>query len=150
MKISNINNMAIEQLPRNEADDSAAHLSNEKVFKSQLSNETKTAYMQHIETLVSDIEKQGQKLAKRADMADLQKYREMITQLINETVSNGFVFQKEGKITSSGRSKIFASIRTINEKLDQMTQKVLKQEENNINLLDEVDDIRGLLVDMYF
>jgi uncharacterized protein YaaR (DUF327 family) len=70
--------------------------------------------------------------------------------LLNETVSNGFVFEKEGKLGVNGRSKIFATIKKINDKLDEMTQQLLEDEKKNINLLDDIDDIRGLLVDMYF
>ncbi len=105
--------------------------------------------MRQIEGLVRTIEEQGKRIKERADMSELQKYRENITKLINETVSNGFAFHKEGKLGPNGRSKIFAMIKTVNEKLDSLTKKILSEEKDNISLLDEVDDIRGLLVDMY-
>ena len=37
----------------------------------------------------------------------------------------------------------------VNEKLDMLTKKVLEKEKENIDLLNDIDDIRGLLVDMY-
>lgn len=123
--------------------------SKELIFRSKLTTEKESAYIRRIEGLIGDIEEQGKKLAERADMAEMQKYRELITGLVNETVSNGYAFAKEGKIGVNGRSKIFAMIRTVNEKLDSMTKKILEEEKDNINLLDDVDDIRGLLVDMY-
>jgi uncharacterized protein YaaR (DUF327 family) len=119
-------------------------------FKRHLSNESEQVYTEHIKSLISDIEKQGTILCRRADMGELQKYREMITCLMNETVSNGFAFHKEGRIGFNGRNKVFATVRRINEKLDEMTQKILNTEKTNLNLLNDVDDIRGLLVDMYF
>ena len=119
-------------------------------FKRHLTNESEHAYTEHIKSLIVDIEKQGTILCRRADMGELQKYREMVTQLMNETVSNGFAFHKEGKIGINGRNKVFVTIRKINEKLDGLTQKILNEEKNNLNILNDVDDIRGLLVDMYF
>ncbi len=149
MKIQNINNMPVESVTKAEVEESAFSHDSERLFRSKLTAESETAYTRHIEELVGSIEKQGKKLAERADIGELQKYREMIAKLVNETVSNGFAFHKEGKMGPNGRSKIFAMIKTVNEKLDQITQKVLSEEKDNISLLDEVDDIRGLLVDMY-
>lgn len=150
MKIRNVNNTAIEHLTRSESSETQGLKSSDLVFKSQLSNEKQAIYMEHIQGLISEIERQGEKLGKKADMSELQKYREMITKLINETVSNGFVFEKEGRMGANGRSKIFATIKQINDKLDEMTKKLLESEKENINFLDDIDDIRGLLVDMYF
>ena len=141
--------MAMESLHRMETDEEVTEQGKELIFRSKLTTETEQVYLKRIEGLVQDIERQGAKLAERADMAEMQKYREMITSLLNETVSNGFAFSKEGKIGVNGRSKIFAMIKTVNDKLDSMTKKILSEEKDNINLLDDVDDIRGLLVDMF-
>ncbi len=149
MKIQNINAVPMEALSRNELEEVADLAGGERVFRSRLNSESKSAYLRHVEELIGDIEKQGKKLGERADMAEMQKYRGMITQLLNETVSNGFAFQKEGTIGTNGRNRMFAMIKTVNEKLDGMTKKVLENEKDNINLLDDIDDIRGLLVDMY-
>ena len=105
--------------------------------------------MRRIEGLMADITRQGEVVAKRADMGELQKYRAMVTSLINETVSNGFAFKKSGGMNSRGRSKVFAMIQQVNEKLDNMTKKILEEQKDNLDLLNDVDDIRGLLVDMY-
>lgn len=150
MKIGNINAAAMEHIAKTEVNEADGMRNSELVFKRQLTNETKSAYMNHIEELVRDIEEQGVRLGKKADMAEMQKYREMITKLLNETVSNGFAFEKEGKMGFNGRSKIFVVIKNINTKIDEMTKKVLEDEKDNLNLLNDIDDIRGLLVDMYF
>lgn len=149
MKINNINSVAIDQIAKNEIADPEILQSTELVFRSQLSKEKNASYLEHVKDLIVQIEAQGERLGKKADMGEMQKYREMITKLLNETVSNGFAFEKEGKLGMNGRSKIFATIKRINKKLDDMTQKLLEDQQKNINLLDDIDDIRGLLVDMY-
>lgn len=148
IKVNHVNTMTPGTAPRIETEETSTG-SKELLFRSKLTTEKESTYLKRIEALIGDVERQGRKLTERADMAEMQKYREMITSLINETVSNGFAFAKEGKIGINGRSKIFAMIRTVNEKLDSMTKKILSEEKDNINLLDDVDDIRGLLVDMY-
>lgn len=148
MKIQNINAAQIEHFPRNEIEISQ-NTDIELEFRRSLTNETEAVYMRRIEGLMADITRQGEVVAKRADMGELQKYRAMVTSLINETVSNGFAFKKSGGMNSRGRSKVFAMIQQVNEKLDNMTKKILEEQKDNLDLLNDVDDIRGLLVDMY-
>ena len=148
MKIQNINAAQIEHFPRNEIKISQ-NTDIELEFRRSLTNETEAVYMRRIEGLMADITRQGEVVAKRADMGELQKYRAMVTSLINETVSNGFAFKKSGGMNSRGRSKVFAMIQQVNEKLDNMTKKILEEQKDNLDLLNDVDDIRGLLVDMY-
>ena len=148
MKIQNINAAQIEHFPRNEIEISQ-NTDIELEFRRSLTNETEAVYMRRIEGLMADITRQGEVVAKRADMGELQKYRAMVTSLINETVSNGFAFKKFGGMNSRGRSKVFAMIQQVNEKLDNMTKKILEEQKDNLDLLNDVDDIRGLLVDMY-
>lgn len=148
MKIQNVNTLQMDHVLRNEVE-IIPNESEEIIFQRSLSKEKESVYMQRIYQLVGDITKQGEIVAKKADMGELQKYRGMVTALINETVSNGFAFKKSGGMNSRGRSKVFAVVKKINDKLDEMTKKVLQEQKDNINLLDDVDDIRGLLVDMY-
>ncbi len=118
-------------------------------FERRLSQETGAAYERQIRSLIEDIGQQGAVLCRRADMGEMLKYRGMISHLINETVSNGYAFSKEEKFGTNGKSRVFAVIRKVNERLDEMTQKILEKETQNLDLLNDVDDIRGLLVDLY-
>ncbi len=148
MKIQQVGRMKSDRLARTGVEPTTTD-SNEVLFRRSMTNETNNAYLKHIESLIGNISEQGLVVAKRADMKELQKYRMMVTELINETVSNGFAFSKSANMSTRGRAKVFATIKTVNEKMDEMTKKLLNEETENINLLDDVDDIRGLLVDMY-
>jgi len=106
------------------------------------------AHMKRINDLVQRITEQGALVAKRADIKELQRYREMISELINETVSNSYAFSKGGTFDARGRHKVFALVKKVNEKLDELTQEVLKNESDNLTLLDMLDGINGLLLDM--
>lgn len=150
MKVKSVSPVALDRVSKSSIEESFDGGGKVLQFRRHLSNESENAYTEHIKSLITEIEKQGSILSRRADMGEMQKYREMITCLMNETVSNGFVFNKEGRIGINGRNKVFVTIRKINEKLDEMTRKILDDEKTNLNLLNDVDDIRGLLVDMYY
>ncbi len=47
------------------------------------------------------------------------------------------------------KQKVFITVEKINEKLEQLTKFILEKQNKNINLLATLDEIRGLLVDLY-
>jgi uncharacterized protein YaaR (DUF327 family) len=118
-------------------------------FHRQLTTLSDEQYSRHIGDLVGAITKQGELLGKRADITELQRYREMITELVNETVSNSYAFSKNNAFDARGRHRVYAMIKKVNLNLDQLTSEVLKEQKDNLAVLDLVDDIRGLLVDIY-
>lgn len=149
--------MKIEQIRQNPAE-SPARLpqgpavrseSGQVSFTQQLTQLSDAQFEAKYTELVGSIIKQGEIVTKRADMREFVRYREMIRQLLNETVSNGFAFRKFRKYDARGRSKTFALIEKINARLEEVMNELLKGEADHISLLRSIDDIRGLLVDLF-
>lgn len=118
-------------------------------FQRHMRDAHSSEYEEYIEELKNKVQKQGDLLSKRVDMADFQKYRELITQLFQEVASNSYQFCKSDKFDQRGRHKVFTVIRNVNQKLDEIAKMILKEESDNIELLNAVDDVRGMLVDMF-
>lgn len=128
------------------------HIDDEQMsllFKRQLTSLSQDEHTAKISKMISAIQEQGERVTKRADIGEMQKYRSMITELMNETVSNSYAFDKSGTLDARGRHRVFALIKRVNTRLDEMTEEVLKEQSDTIALVDAVDDIRGLLVDMF-
>ena len=117
-------------------------------FAQALTQMNEAHYQAYFEGLVADVIKQGELLSKRADIREFIRYREMIRALVNEAVSNGFAFHKFRKYDARGRAKTFALIEKINAKLEEIMNGLLEGEANHIQMLRNIDDIRGLLVDL--
>lgn len=98
--------------------------------------------------MVEDISRQGELVAKRADVAEFVRYRELIKRLLDEVVSNGYNFSKKRMFDSRGRSRTFSIVQKVNTRLEEMMQMVLEEEADHITLLQAVNDIRGMLVDI--
>ncbi|MCE5236828.1 MAG: YaaR family protein [Clostridiaceae bacterium] len=118
-------------------------------FEHSMQDRSRADYEQYIGELKEKIYKQGEMVAKRADLSEYQKYRELISELISETISNSYAFCKLSQFDARGRHKVYAVIRKVNKRLDDMAAEVLKNESDRIKLLDIADDIRGLIVDMF-
>lgn len=148
MKIQKVNTPFVESSALVAKDGTEAMAANEVSFRAKLTDLQGSQYEKYIENLAGDIVKQGEIVAKHADLREFHKYRELIRRLVDETASNAFSFSKFRKFDGRGRNKTFAIIKRINEKLDEMTQELLKNETDHIALLRSVDDIRGMLLDM--
>ncbi len=149
--------MKIEQFRQGAAENAArpvqgqtVHASTDTVsFAQHITELTEANFQAQYAELVGAIIKQGELVVKRADMREFVRYREMIRQLLNETVSNGFAFRKFRKYDARGRAKTFALIEKINARLEEAMNGLLANEADHIQLLRSIDDIRGLLVDLF-
>jgi uncharacterized protein YaaR (DUF327 family) len=118
-------------------------------FLRHMSTMQDAEYQEYIHDLSDRITRQGERLGEKVDIAEFQKYRELISELFNETASNSYLFCKSDKFDSRGRHKVFTVIRKVNQRLDEIAEMILKNEADNLSMLDAVDDIRGMLVDMF-
>ncbi len=148
MKVSDVN-LSLREIQPHPAAERAGPAPEQLAFHRHMTTLNEEGYRRHIEDLVGAITRQGELLGKRADIKELQKYREMITELVNETVSNSYAFTKSNAFDARGRHRVYAMIKKINVHLDDIAEEVLKEQADNLKVLDLVDDIRGLLVDMY-
>ncbi len=118
-------------------------------FRRELTTLGQEQYDAHIQSLIAAIAEQAETLKRRADMAEFARYREMIQGLINETVNNAFAFHRQGSFDARGRHRVFAVVRRINARLDDMAQEFLRGQAEQLRVLDAIDDIRGLLLDLF-
>ncbi len=149
MKIRDINQATSASQKNIVGDGHKAGIESFKTFRRELTELSRENHQKYITFLIEDINIQGDKISKKADLAEIQKYRELISKLIKENVNNAFAFEKNNKFDARGRNKSFAIIKNINKKLDELTAQVIEQESENIKIADLVDDIRGLLVDLF-
>lgn len=99
--------------------------------------------------LLEEIDKQGERLSKNIDIKELMKYKKLISSFLNQCVSGSIKFSKDNLLDRRGRHRVFAIIRQVNDKLELLTKDLLSEEKENIDILKSIDDIRGLLLDLY-
>ncbi len=104
--------------------------------------------MQRLHQMMDDISVQGKKLADHMDIKDMKKYRSMITDFINEVVTNSHEFSRENFLDRRGRHRVYGIVKLVNKKVDDLAQELLKKEKDHIAILDKTDEIQGLLLDI--
>ncbi|NLW26266.1 YaaR family protein [Acetivibrio saccincola] len=121
----------------------------ETSFKNHLKEMDKLSFEERIKHLVNKIEEQGEKLSKKIDLRELKIYKRLIADFLDEVVSNSHKFTKDSTLDRRGRYKVYATVKKINKELDELTQEVLKEEKDNIAVLKKIEDIRGLVLDLF-
>lgn len=106
------------------------------------------ALAQRLSGLIGDITVQGKKIADHMDIGDVRKYRELISEFINEVVTNSHQFSRENFLDRRGRHRVYGIVKLVNQDLDDLAQELLKSEKDHIKILDKTDEIRGLLLDI--
>lgn len=99
--------------------------------------------------MMEEITRQGDKLAKHRDIKDMKRYRALIKDFMNEIVNRSHAFARENFLDRKGRHRVYGIIRLIDQNLDELAQELVKDEKDNIAILNKIGEIRGLLLDIF-
>ncbi len=99
--------------------------------------------------MMEEITMQGKKVGKRMDIREMKKYRMLIKDFMNEIVTHSHEFSRENYLDRRGRHRVYGIIRRVDELLDELAQELVKDEQDNIAILNKIDEIRGLLLDVF-
>ncbi len=119
-------------------------------FKFMLASHIGEAELQEkLSFLMEEITEEGKKLAKRRDVKDMRHYRGLIKEFLNEVVTHSHAFSRENFLDRRGRHRVYGIIRLVDENLDQLAQELMKDEKDNLAILNKIGEIRGLLLDIF-
>lgn len=119
-------------------------------FKFMLASHVQEAELQErLNTLMKEITVQGERLYKRRDVKDMKHYRGLIKEFLNEVVTHSHAFSRENFLDRRGRHRVYGIIRLVDENLDQLAQELMKDEKDNLAILNKIGEIRGLLLDIF-
>lgn len=99
--------------------------------------------------MIEEITRQGDKLAKHRDIKDMKRYRALIKDFMNEIVNRSHSFSRENFLDRRGRHRVYGIIRLIDRNLDELARELVKEEQDNLAILNMIGEIRGLLLDIF-
>ena len=101
-----------------------------------------------INNMLKDINVQGRLIAKHMDIREMKKYRGLIKDFLNEIVNRSHKFSRENFLDRRGRHRVYGIVRLVDEKLDELAQALVEDEKNQIDILNKIGEIEGLLLDI--
>lgn len=119
-------------------------------FKFVLSSNVEEAELQQrLMGMMEEITMQGDRLKKKMDIRDMKHYRSLVKGFMNEVVNRSHEFSRENFLDRRGRHRVYGIIRRVDEALDELAQELVKEEQDVMAILSRVDEIRGLLLDIF-
>ena len=139
-------NQVSQPLP---AEGTKAPQETDSTFKFTLASHIEEAGLQErLTSMMEEITRQGDRLAKRRDVRDMKHYRGLIKSFLNEVVTRSHSFSRENFLDRRGRHRVYGIIRLVDENLDQLAQELMKDEQDHLAISSKIGEIRGLLLDI--
>ncbi|MFC4620343.1 YaaR family protein [Camelliibacillus cellulosilyticus] len=117
-------------------------------FRHFVQSQSQKAEAAVIEALFAEIDEQGKRLSRSQTVRDMQIYKRLIRQYLQKAVSYGLSL-KQSREWQFAQGQVQTLVKTIDERLAEMTELLLQKGQSSIAILDAVDEIKGLLINLY-
>ncbi|MCO5385628.1 YaaR family protein [Desulfosporosinus sp.] len=102
-----------------------------------------------LQTFLERLGVQGKKLAQSLSIGDLKDFREMVKSFLRSTFGQSRKMQEDTSWDFQGRPKVMAHIGKIDHALDELGKQLLDEQAKPLEILTKIDEIRGLIVDLF-
>ncbi|MEW9080653.1 YaaR family protein [Terrisporobacter glycolicus] len=101
---------------------------------------------EEIESYIKEIKSIGEKVVANQNYSDVVNYKKAIKSYLKSVVDYMYSLNQD---SSFWDGNYFKTVKIVDEKLEGITKELLYDQKDNINLATKIDEINGLLVDMY-
>lgn len=118
-------------------------------FNEQLQRVHNEIVQQELENLFTDVNRQGNLLGETLNIRDLKKYKSLVQKFLDSAVNKMYRMKEQHGWDRRGRHKIYSMVETVNKELEELTRMLLSEQKDKLEILAKIDEIRGMLVDIY-
>ncbi|MFD1204510.1 MULTISPECIES: YaaR family protein [Sporosarcina] len=104
---------------------------------------------EQITRLLGDISTAGDRLARSRNLRDMAKFKMLVRRFLQEAVESGMSLKQSHTWNQYGEGRRLKIVQTIDEKLIELAEALLNEEQTSIDLLDKIGEIKGLLINLY-
>ncbi|WP_406542141.1 YaaR family protein [Clostridium ljungdahlii] len=122
------------------------NISVKKDFSQSFNSQMEKKSEQELKNMFDSIKKKGNRLAITKCYSDVRFYKKMIKEYLESVLSYMYSVKKD---ISFWQTQYFITVDTIDSKLEDLTNMLMSEQKDNLNVAATIDDISGLLVDIY-
>lgn len=115
----------------------------------QIMSQTRKLQGQELQVFLNRLEKKGQQLAESFSLRDLSDFKDMVKSFLRSTFGQSRRVSEESFWDFQGRPKVLSRINDIDKALEDLGQKVLDTQAKPLEILSQIDEIRGLIIDLF-
>jgi uncharacterized protein YaaR (DUF327 family) len=120
-----------------------------KHFEEHLSSAQDVSLRKSLDEELLTINEQGKRLCDDMSIGQLKKYREMVAGFLKKCLEGGLCCKRETMSSQYGRTKVLTVVKKVDEKLLHLADAIISGNSDAMRVLSLVDEIRGLLFDLY-
>ena len=95
---------------------------------------------------LEEIKKKGNRLSITKCYSDVKEYKRMIQEYLKEVL---VYMCSVNKAISFWQTQYYITVDTIDDKLKELTELLLKEEKENLRVASTIEEIQGLIIDIY-
>lgn len=99
-----------------------------------------------LEEMLGRIKKLGEKIKAAPTLQSIKEYKKMITEYLAYVLKNYYRIAKDYNIYTA---RLHIRVEVINKKVEEMVNNFLENQKDKIKLIKSMDEIEGLLLDLY-
>lgn len=121
-------------------------VTNKKDFSQNFSFARQKKSEEQLKDMMDDIKRRGNRLSITKCFADVRSYKNLIREYLESVLKHMYEVKKD---ISFWQTQYFITVETIDMKLEELTQMLLSAEKDNLDVANTIDEISGLIVDIY-
>lgn len=122
---------------------------NDGMFAGDLLKAHDAMSQERLAGFMEKIAAQGKRLGAVPTYAELKTYRELVRNFLAEIVGRAYALESQHGWDRHGRQKMYTTIKKIDEQLAGLAEDVRFGQERQLQIMERLDAIRGMLVDLY-
>lgn len=109
-------------------------------FSESFMKSYKSATKEELESYIKDIKKKGNKLILSKSYIDVKNYKSTIKNYLKAVVDYTYILNKN---IGFWENQYYSTVETINEQLESLTNELLSEEKENLDISSTIDTIQG-------
>lgn len=104
---------------------------------------------EHLESLFTQITAQSEKISEKLHISEVIRYKGLVKEFLDVAVKNSHQFSKQNFLDRRGRHRVYSIVKNVDRELEAITKEFLNKEVDRLSIVKKLDDIRGMLLDVF-
>ena len=99
--------------------------------------------------LIAEIEEKGKRLFASKGRKEFEEYKSSVKQFMKRVVHGSFRLEERHGKKKDGKFVVYLTMQKVDEALDNLGQLLLVGQQDSMRIVASLDEIRGMLMDLY-
>lgn len=118
-------------------------------FHQIMNSHSREITQDHFQSMLKDIDKQGLQLSENPNFHELRKYKTLVKRFMEEVTKKGVGLYQTESWDRYGGNKTLKTVQVLDQKLVELTNNVLHNQNEGLSILERIGEIKGLLINLY-